>query len=92
MSILVREKEPCYMYLKNWKSYIYFFTLLTHLAYELWSDIKIRILRESVDYKPALTYIIRLNLWWQLFNFACAIILRCLYNFITPSESIGHNK
>lgn len=50
--------------------------LNVNLAHELWSDIKIRILRESVDNRTAGVYIMRTFLWWQLFNFLCFV---CLY-------------
>mmetsp|Transcript_29203 Transcript_29203/g.45383 ORF Transcript_29203/g.45383 Transcript_29203/m.45383 type:complete len:308 (-) Transcript_29203:97-1020(-) len=49
--------------------------LNVNLAHELWSDIKIKILRESVDNRTAGVYILRTFLWWQLFNFLCFVCL-----------------
>ena len=52
--------------------------LNVNLSHELWQDIKISLLRRQGDNQTTVVYIIRLNLWWQLFNFMCFLLLKLL--------------
>lgn len=49
-----------------------------NLSHELWQDIKIGILRRQADNQPTTVYLVRLILWWQLFNLLCFLLLRSM--------------
>ncbi|KAL7523016.1 hypothetical protein ACHAWF_000321 [Thalassiosira exigua] len=52
--------------------------LNVNLSHELWQDIKIGFLRQSVDHQQMPMYLLKLNLWWQMFNFVCFWMLKGL--------------
>jgi len=56
--------------------------LNVNLCYELWGDIKVGILRRAGDNQPTFVYILRLNLWWQLFNLCCVMFLYGMESFL----------